>query len=75
MNKKKLAMSPSSTVHDGQYDGQYDTKYVTFEQLLHAAFMVDRIWVDKLEPVRTPETSINIRKKILGFLLSGNVYE
>ena len=44
---KKLAiMPPSSTVHGGQYD----TKYVTFGQLLHAAFMANKIWVDNLEP-------------------------
>ena len=35
-------MSPSSTLHDGQYD----TKYVTFEWLLRAAFM-DKNWGDK----------------------------
>ena len=39
-------MSTSSIV----YGGQDDTKYVTFEQLLHAAFMADKIWGDKLEP-------------------------
>ena len=38
--KKKLAMSPSSTVHGGQYD----TKYVTVELILHAAFVADEIW-------------------------------
>ena len=38
---KKLAMPPSSTVHGGQHD----TKYVTFELLLHAAFVADEIWV------------------------------
>ena len=32
---KKLATSPSSTVHGGQHD----TKYVTLEFLLHAAFV------------------------------------
>ena len=36
-----LAMSPSPTVHGGQYD----TKYVTFEYLLHAAFVGERISV------------------------------
>ena len=36
---KNLAMSPSATVHGGQHD----TKYVTFELLLHAAFMADEI--------------------------------
>ena len=35
--RKKLAMSPSSTVHGGQHD----TEYVTFEFLLHAAFVAD----------------------------------
>ena len=37
---KKLAMSPSSTVQGGQHD----TKYVTFEFLLHAAFVADENW-------------------------------
>ena len=27
-------------------------KHVTFEWILHAAFMADRTWRDKLEPVR-----------------------
>ena len=45
---KKLAMSPSSTVHGGQYD----TKYVTVELLLHAAFAADEIWGFMLEPAR-----------------------
>ena len=43
-----LAMSTSSAVHGGQHD----TKYVTFELLLHAAFVVDQIWGDMLEPAR-----------------------
>ena len=42
-------MSPSSTVHGGQYD----TKYVAFELLLHAAFVADEIWLFMLEPART----------------------
>ena len=42
-------MSPSSTVHGGQHD----TKYVTFELLLHAAFVADEIWGFMLEPGRT----------------------
>ena len=41
-------MSPSSTVHGGQHD----TKYVTFELLLHAAFVDDKIWGFMLEPAR-----------------------
>ena len=41
-------MSPSSTVHDGQND----TKYVTFELLMHAAFMADEIWGLMREPAR-----------------------
>ena len=45
---KKLAMSPSSTVHGGQHD----TKYVTFELLMHAAFVADKIWGFMLEPAR-----------------------
>ena len=46
---KKLAMSPSSTV----YVGHHDTKYVTFEMLLHAAFVVDEVWRFVLERART----------------------
>ena len=46
---KKLAMSPSSTVHGGQHD----TKYVTFELLLHAAFVADEFRDFMLEPART----------------------
>ena len=46
---KKMAMSPSSAVHGDQYD----TKYVTFELLLHAAFVADEIWGFTLEPTRT----------------------
>ena len=41
-----VAMSPSSTVHGGQYD----TKYVTVELILHAAFVTDEIWGFVLEP-------------------------
>ena len=41
---KKMAMS--STVHGGQHD----TKYVTFELLMHAAFVSDEIWLFMLEP-------------------------
>ena len=33
-------MSPSSTVHGGQHH----TTFVTFELLLHAAFVADEIW-------------------------------
>ena len=47
--QKKMAMSPSSTVHDGQHD----TKYVTFELLMHAAFVADEIWGFMLEPARS----------------------
>ena len=46
---KKMAMSPSSTVHGGQHD----TKYVTFELLLHAAFVANEIWDFMLEPARS----------------------
>ena len=45
---KKMAMSPSSTVHGGQHD----TKYVTFELLMHAAFVADEILGFMLEPAR-----------------------
>ena len=37
---KAMAMSPSSTV----YRGQHDTKNVTFELLMHVAFVADEIW-------------------------------
>ena len=40
LTKKLAIMSPSSTVHGGQHG----TKYVTFELLLHAAFVADEIW-------------------------------
>ena len=46
-------MSPSSTV----YGGQHDTKYVTFELLLHAAFVADEIWGFMLEPARMSPSS------------------
>ena len=46
---KKLVMSPSSTVHGGQHD----TKYVTFELLMHAAFVADGIWGFMREPARS----------------------
>ena len=45
---KKLAMSTSSTVHGGQHD----TKYVTFDLLMHAAFVANEIWGFMLEPAR-----------------------
>ena len=45
----KKHMSPSSTVHGDQHD----TKYVTFELLMHAAFVADEIWGFMLEPART----------------------
>ena len=45
-------MSPSFTAHGGQYD----TEYVTFELLLHAAFVADEIWGDMLTPARTYPT-------------------
>ena len=35
------------------YGGQHDTKYVTFELLLHAAFVADEIWGFTVEPART----------------------
>ena len=46
-------MSPSSTVHGGQHDTKYIYIYVTFELLLHAAFVADEIWGDMLEPARS----------------------
>ena len=49
--EKKLAVSPSSTVHGGQHD----TKYVIFELLLHAAVVADKIWGFMLEPARNCE--------------------
>ena len=48
-------MSPSSTAHGGQYG----TKHVTFEQLSHVAFMVDKIWGDKLEPQLVDRSVLN----------------
>ena len=42
-------MSPSSTVHGGQHD----TKYVTFQFLMHAAFVADEIGGFMLEPACT----------------------
>ena len=44
-----MDMSPSSFFVDG---GQHDAKYVTFELLLHAAFVVDEIRGFMLEPAR-----------------------
>ena len=44
---KKLAMSPSSTVHGGQHD----TKYVTFELLLHS--WLTKFWGFMPEPARS----------------------
>ena len=44
-------MSPSSTVHGGKHD----TKYVTFELLLHAAFVADNFSGYMLEPARRKE--------------------
>ena len=55
-----MAMSPSSTV-DG---GQHDTKYVTFELLMHAAFVTDEIWGYMLEPARNNNTD---------YVMSGSV--
>ena len=46
--QKKLATSPSCTIHGDQDD----TKHVTFELLLHAAFVADELWSDMLEPAR-----------------------
>ena len=48
--KKKVAVSPSSTAVHG---GQHDTKYVTFELLMHAAFVADEFLGFMLEPART----------------------
>ena len=39
----------SSTVHGCQHD----TKYVTFQLLLHAAFVADKNWGFMLEPARS----------------------
>ena len=38
----------SSTVHGGQHD----TTHVTFELLMHAAFVADKNWGFMLEPAR-----------------------
>ena len=50
---KKQAMTPSFTVHGRQHD----TKWVTFELLLHAAFVADEIWGFMLEPGRRADCS------------------
>ena len=42
-------MPPASTI----CGGQHDTKYVTFEWLLHAVLVVDRIWGFVVEPARS----------------------
>ena len=52
---KKMAMSPSSTVHGGQHD----TQYVTFELQIHAAFVTDEIWGFMLEPARSKHDNSN----------------
>ena len=36
---------------------RYDTKYVTFEMLLHAAFVADEIWGLMFEPARRAYTA------------------
>ena len=53
---KKLDMSPPSTVHGGQHD----TTYVTFELLLHAAFMADEIRGFMLESARRRRVSVQM---------------
>ena len=53
LTKKLAIMSPSSTVHGGQHG----TKYVTFELLLHAAFVADEIWGFMLEQARVSKTN------------------
>ena len=47
-------MAPSSAVHGDQHE----TKCVTFELLMHAAFVADEIWGDMLEPARRITLSI-----------------
>ena len=47
-SRKKVAMPPFSTVHGGQHN----TKPVTFELMLRAAFVADKICYDMLEPAR-----------------------
>ena len=51
---KKMAISPSSTVHGGQHD----TKYVTFDLLMHAAFVADEILGFMPEPARNSAPSV-----------------
>ena len=53
---KKIAVSPSSTVHSGQHDA----KYVTSELLLHATFVADEIWSEMIEPARTHNTATSV---------------
>ena len=50
---EKTAMSPSSTVHGSPHD----TNYMTFELLMHAAFVADEIWGSMLGPARTRQPS------------------
>ena len=56
-------MLPSSTPHGGQHD----TRYVTFELILHAAFVADEIWGFIHEPARS---SIQQEPGIKGSTLS-----
>ena len=59
-SEKKWLMSPSSTFHGGQHD----TKYVTFELLLHAAFVADEIWGFMLEPAGKPVEIVNLTRRL-----------
>ena len=52
---KKLAMPPSCTAVHG---GQHDIKYVTFELLLHAAFVADETLGDMLENQLVCDTTV-----------------
>ena len=53
-------MSPSSTVRGSQHDA----KYVTFELLLHAAFVADDIWGYMLEPARMKYVSCTVYEQL-----------
>ena len=50
---KNPAMSPSSSVHCGQYD----TTYATIGGTLREAFADDTIWGDEREPACTDATT------------------
>ena len=58
---KNLAMSPSSSVHCGQYD----TTYTTIGWVLRKAFADDRIWGVHREPACTLSTKLFHKSVVL----------